>query len=111
MEDQKFSFLSGEFEPNTTVVPNSPSENPDSTPEEKTAGENPADDHESKLAQKREEKEKKSKEDSPLEKREVVMHGAELNCPYAQGPGKLVVTSNELLLQTSGRKYRNSFLA
>jgi N-acetylmuramoyl-L-alanine amidase/Domain of unknown function (DUF4280) len=51
------------------------------------------------LETKRAEKKKKETQDSPAEKREVVMHGASLSCKYAQGLGKLVVTSNELLLQ------------
>jgi N-acetylmuramoyl-L-alanine amidase len=51
------------------------------------------------LEQKRTEKRAKEAQDSPSEKREVVMHGATLKCKYAQGPGKLFVTSNELLLQ------------
>jgi Domain of unknown function (DUF4280) len=51
------------------------------------------------LEQKRAEKRAKEAQDSPAEKREVVMHGATLNCKYAQGPGKLFVTSNELELQ------------
>ncbi len=51
------------------------------------------------LEQKRAEKREKEAQDSPAEKREVVMHGATLKCKYAQGPGKLFVTSNELLLQ------------
>jgi Domain of unknown function (DUF4280) len=55
--------------------------------------------HNAKLEEKRAEKKKKAQEDSPSEKREVVMHGATLKCPYAQAPGKLVVTSNELQLQ------------
>ncbi|MCX8533185.1 PAAR-like protein [Chryseobacterium luquanense] len=55
--------------------------------------------HNAKLNKKREEKQKKSKEDSPLEKREVVMHGAKLKCPYAQALGDLKVTSNEINLQ------------
>ncbi len=55
--------------------------------------------HTDKLQQKREEKKKKEQEQTPIEKREVVMHGASLKCQYAQGPGKLVVTSNEILLQ------------
>lgn len=55
--------------------------------------------HDDKLSEKRAEKEKKSSEDSPAEKREMVLHGAELKCPYAQGPGELKVTSNEINLQ------------
>lgn len=55
--------------------------------------------HNSKLEQKRAERTKKDSEDSPSEKREVVMHGAKLKCEYAQGLGDLVVTSNELQLQ------------
>ncbi|VXC01682.1 conserved hypothetical protein [Flavobacterium sp. 9AF] len=55
--------------------------------------------HNNKLQQKREEKKRKEQEQTPIEKREVVMHGATLKCQYAQGPGKLVVTSNEILLQ------------
>lgn len=55
--------------------------------------------HSEKLQQKRAEKKKKEQEQTPIEKREVVMHGAALKCEYAQGPGKLVVTSNEILLQ------------
>jgi hypothetical protein len=55
--------------------------------------------HNAKLNQKREERRQQAAADSPLEKREVVMHGAKLKCQYAQGLGKLVVTSNELLLQ------------
>ncbi len=55
--------------------------------------------HNAKLNQKRQEKAQQAASDSPLEKRELVMHGAKLKCPYAQGPGKLVVTSNELQLQ------------
>jgi hypothetical protein len=51
------------------------------------------------LEKKRAEKKAKEAQDSPAEKREVVMHGATLKCKYAQGPGKLFVTSNELLLQ------------
>jgi hypothetical protein len=55
--------------------------------------------HQQTLDQKRAERDKKNEEGSPNEKREVVMHGAELKCQYAQGPGKLVVTSNEIKLQ------------
>ncbi len=55
--------------------------------------------HIAKLNQKREERKQQAAEDTPLEKREVVMHGAKLKCQYAQGQGKLVVTSNELQLQ------------
>lgn len=55
--------------------------------------------HDRKLSEKRAEKQKKSNEDSPLEKREVVMHGAKLKCPFAQSPGDLKVTSNEINLQ------------
>lgn len=51
------------------------------------------------LEQKRAERQKKDSEDSPSEKREVVMHGAKLKCEYAQNLGDLVVTSNELQLQ------------
>jgi N-acetylmuramoyl-L-alanine amidase len=51
------------------------------------------------LDKKRAEKKEKEVQDSPSEKREVVMHGASLSCKYAQGLGKLFVTSNELLLQ------------
>jgi hypothetical protein len=55
--------------------------------------------HNTKLAQKREERKRKDAEDSPAEKREVVMHGAKLKCDYAQGLGKLMVSSNEIKLQ------------
>lgn len=55
--------------------------------------------HDRKLSEKRAEKQKKANEDSPLEKREMVMHGAKLKCPYAQAPGELKVTSNEIKLQ------------
>ncbi|KFF03762.1 DUF4280 domain-containing protein [Chryseobacterium luteum] len=55
--------------------------------------------HDRKLSEKRAEKQKKANEDSPLEKREMVLHGAKLKCPYAQAPGKLKVTSNEINLQ------------
>lgn len=55
--------------------------------------------HTAKLQQKREEKKKKDGEDSPSEKRALVIHGAELKCPYAPGKGKLAVTSNEINLQ------------
>lgn len=55
--------------------------------------------HDQKLSEKRAEKQKKANEDSPVEKREVVMHGAKLKCPYAQAPGDLKVTSNEIKLQ------------
>lgn len=55
--------------------------------------------HNEKLNQKRAERQQKDAGDSPAEKREVVMHGAKLNCEYAQGLGDLVVTSNELQLQ------------
>lgn len=55
--------------------------------------------HDQKLSEKRAEKRKKANEDSPVEKREVVMHGAKLKCPYAQAPGDLKVTSNEIKLQ------------
>lgn len=55
--------------------------------------------HNEALKRKREEKKKKENEDSPNEKREVVMNGAELKCQYAQAPGKLVVTSNQIYLQ------------
>ena len=51
------------------------------------------------LEKKRTEKKEREAQDSPAEKREVVMHGASLKCKYAQALGKLVVTSNELLLQ------------
>ncbi|UKB82353.1 DUF4280 domain-containing protein [Chryseobacterium sp. MEBOG06] len=55
--------------------------------------------HDQKLSEKRAEQQKKSTEDSPSEKREMVMHGAKLSCPYAQAPGDLKVTSNEIYLQ------------
>lgn len=55
--------------------------------------------HDRKLSEKRAEKQKKANEDSPVEKREMVMHGAKLKCPYAQAPGELKVTSNEINLQ------------
>lgn len=55
--------------------------------------------HSEKLKQKRQEKKNKSQAQTPIEKREVVMHGATLKCPLAQGFGKLVVTSNDILLQ------------
>ncbi|KAB1231377.1 PAAR-like protein [Chryseobacterium viscerum] len=55
--------------------------------------------HDQKLSEKRAEKQKKSTEDSPSEKREMVIHGATLKCPYAQAPGELKVTSNEINLQ------------
>jgi len=55
--------------------------------------------HDRKLSEKRAEKQKRASEDSPLEKREMVMHGAKLKCPYAQAPGELKVTSNEIILQ------------
>lgn len=55
--------------------------------------------HNARLSQKRAEREKKDSEDSPSEKREVVMHGAKLKCEYAQQLGELKVTSNELMLQ------------
>lgn len=55
--------------------------------------------HDRKLSEKRAERQKKSGEDSPSEKREMVMHGAKLSCPYAQAPGELKVTSNEIILQ------------
>ncbi|RKS25994.1 uncharacterized protein DUF4280 [Flavobacterium endophyticum] len=55
--------------------------------------------HNARLNQKRAEREKKDSEDSPSEKREVVMHGAKLKCEYAQQLGELKVTSNELMLQ------------
>ncbi|MFZ4929434.1 DUF6402 family protein [Chryseobacterium sp. Mn2064] len=55
--------------------------------------------HDQKLSAKKAERKKKASEDSPLEKREMVMHGAKLKCPYAQAPGDLKVTSNEINLQ------------
>lgn len=55
--------------------------------------------HDNKLKQKREERAEQQSGDSPDDKRKVVMDGAVLKCPYASGPGKLVVDSNELLLQ------------
>ncbi|NIF06662.1 DUF4280 domain-containing protein [Chryseobacterium sp. Tr-659] len=55
--------------------------------------------HDQKLSEKRAEQQQKASEDSPLEKRELVMHGAKLKCPYAQAPGELKVTSNEINLQ------------
>lgn len=55
--------------------------------------------HSQRLQEKRAEKKRKEQEQTPIEKREVVMHGAALNCPLAQGLGKLVVTSNAILLQ------------
>ena len=55
--------------------------------------------HKAKLAQKREERKKKDSEDSPSEKRELVMHGAKLKCEFADGLGELKITSNEILLQ------------
>jgi Domain of unknown function (DUF4280) len=51
------------------------------------------------LEQKRAERKKKDEEDSPSEKRELVMDGAKLKCEFAQGLGTLKVTSNEILLQ------------
>lgn len=47
----------------------------------------------------RAENDKLLKEGLPEEKREMVIHGAILYCPYAQAEGKLKVTSNEILLQ------------
>lgn len=55
--------------------------------------------HNTKLEQKRAERKKKDSEDSPSEKREVVMHGAKLKCEYAEQLGDLKVTSNEISLQ------------
>ncbi|MFD2907381.1 PAAR-like protein [Flavobacterium ardleyense] len=55
--------------------------------------------HSERLQEKREEKKHKEQEQTPIEKREVVMHGAALKCPLAQGFGTLVVTSNDILLQ------------
>ncbi|MCS4301015.1 PAAR-like protein [Chryseobacterium sp. BIGb0232] len=55
--------------------------------------------HDQKLSEKRAEQQKKSSEPSPTEKREMVMNGATLKCPYAQGPGELKVTSNDINLQ------------
>ena len=55
--------------------------------------------HSAKLKQKREERKSKREEGTLNEKREVVMHGALLKCPYAQAPGQMVVTSNEIKLQ------------
>ncbi|MBZ4190999.1 DUF6402 family protein [Niabella beijingensis] len=55
--------------------------------------------HQEKLAQKRAAKQQQQQTDSPNEQREMVIHGAELKCPYAQGAGKIKVTSNEILLQ------------
>jgi N-acetylmuramoyl-L-alanine amidase/Domain of unknown function (DUF4280) len=55
--------------------------------------------HNKLLEEKRAKKKKQANEPKLEEKREVVMHGATLKCPYAQVPGKLVVTSNELELQ------------
>lgn len=58
-----------------------------------------AEQRKAKLAQKREERKKKDSEDSPSEKRELVMHGAKLKCEFADGLGELKITSNEILLQ------------
>jgi Domain of unknown function (DUF4280) len=55
--------------------------------------------HNALLEKKRAERKKKDEEDSPTEKRELVMDGAKLKCEYAQGLGTLKVTSNEILLQ------------
>lgn len=55
--------------------------------------------HDETLDQKREERRQQQAGDSPSEKRKVVMDGAKLQCPYASGPGKLVVDSNEIKLQ------------
>ena len=55
--------------------------------------------HQEKLNQKREERKKKDSEDTPSEKRELVMHGAKLKCEFADGLGELEITSNEILLQ------------
>ena len=55
--------------------------------------------HNSVLSNKRDQRDRQ-KQDGPLnENRQVVMNGATLKCPYAQGPGKLVVDSNEIQLQ------------
>ena len=55
--------------------------------------------HNSALSNKRDQRDRQ-KQDGPLnENRQVVMDGATLKCPYAQGPGKLVVDSNEIQLQ------------
>ncbi|WP_118975042.1 DUF3289 family protein [Taibaiella koreensis] len=55
--------------------------------------------HDEKLEQKREQLQQQQAGDSPSEKRKVVMHGAKLKCPYASGPGKLSVDSNDIKLQ------------
>lgn len=53
--------------------------------------------HTKKLKMLREAKQKES--ELINESREMVINGAILNCPYAQMPGQLIVTSNSLKLQ------------
>lgn len=97
MKNNKFSFVADEHESGSkdsdvTIIGKSKTS---TTPKRgKSSSE-----HNAKLDKKREEKKKQTKGDSPLEKREVIMNGAKLKCPYAQAPGELKVTSNEINLQ------------
>lgn len=55
--------------------------------------------HQEILDKKRAKERKKETNDSPNEKKEIVINGAVLKCQYASAPGKLVVTSNEIYTQ------------
>lgn len=95
MKDGNNSFWVEETGNSNLNNPNNSVSNSQSNPPHSTNSQA----HQSKLEQKRQEKQKKEQEGSPNEKREVVMNGAELKCQYAQAPGELVVTSNEIKLQ------------
>ena len=54
--------------------------------------------HDEKTQEMRDEK-KKEGNDSPNEKRKMVMNGAKILCKYMPAPGTLMVTSNQVKLQ------------
>ena len=101
-KEKKFSFLADEYDTGTLLNSDAleigRSESwgtPDQAQQQKSS-----DIEQEEVANKlRKENEKLLNEGQPEEKREMVMHGATLQCPYAQGEGKLEVTSNELKLQ------------
>jgi hypothetical protein len=102
MEKRKFSFLAGDYDSAENLNSDAPEiGNPESwgTPTEQQKEAGSLIEHKKTLQRLREERDREENEDSPLEKRMMVIDGATLNCPYAQGEGKLKVTSNELSLQ------------
>ncbi|WP_295841926.1 hypothetical protein [uncultured Apibacter sp.] len=87
-KEKKFSFLADEYDTGTLLNSDAPeigrSESwgtPDQAQQQKSS-----DIEQEEVANKlRKENEKLLNEGQPEEKREMVMHGATLQCPYAQG--------------------------